>query len=592
MFGMIGKYSNQDGGLLVKYGQSEWEEVECRDEKGNAIIFSGEIYNLLGLCSDLKKSEEGQIQNLDTTEGILLKYYTLFGMERLLNQINGIFAIIIFDRNAKRLYLIRDHMGIFPLYYYESNKQILFSSEVKLFLECGVAPKLSYEGLFSYLANQSVDEPYTLIKKVKAVSAGSFVVADGTGVKSPQIYWDAAVAVFEKYKGNIPDSFNEAGDKLKDLLLDAIKIRNNGGKRGILLSGGIDSSAIVALSRQLDPVGRIDTFTCGYEKREYDEKKYAHLVAKENKAIEHMLFITGDFIKEYLSEALDNEDQPTLDGINTFFSSKMIKELGFDTVVSGLGGEFFVEDDIGVYLKLQRYVERFQYVPNCMGKFLDCIAMNRKFRTAAQCISAKDAYFVSQRIRSDAEIEQLVDNDVIKNHRREMWQWEEIANREIVKNAKLLPDAIARKYYLESKTWHVSTLLKDVMQNSWGQGLKTQFPLMDFRLVEYLFSLPLASKADFKTSKIHLVNASNGKIPKECIYRTKMGFVFPLAEYFRNELKDEMEGFYLGMEASPLFNHRTLKRIWNKFINRQESWTIVWKLYRLDRWIKKWNIEL
>lgn len=589
MYRMIGKFNKNNGRLLVKYDDHGWAKPTKEDEFSNSILFSGEIYNLLSLQEDLK-NKGAKEYNSDTAE-VLLKYYRVFGINRMLSEINGIFAFVIFDKEKQVLYVVRDHMGIFPVYYYEYDKGILFSSEVKNFLKIGVPAKFSREGLFSYLVNQSVDEPFTLIRNIRALPPGSVMTISKNGGVKYELYWDAAYSCNGKNKQI--DSFDEAGAKLRKLLFDSVKIRTEGSKKtGVLLSGGIDSSAIVCLMRSMRPNDQIDTFTVIHENPKYDEREYAHLVAQKNNTTEHDLSITSRLIGEYLDDALNNADQPSLDGINTYFSSRLIKKLGFDAVISGLGGEFFVEDDISVYLKLQKYSRVLQYAPNWTGRLLDRVVSNKKVKTFSECITSKDAYFVSQRLLSDGEALKLLNDDIAGQLKRIRNKWEDIAYDEIIKRGENLPDAIAKKYYYESKTWHVSTLLKDVMQNSINQGLKTKFPLMDYRLMEYLFSLPLASKADFRTSKVHLVNAAGNGLPKECIYRKKMGFVFPFADYFQTELKDEMVSFYLAGDAEALFNRNMLKRIWNDFVNGHESWTIIWKLFVLDRWIKKWNVEM
>lgn len=585
MFNMIGKYIKNEKRMLIKRSDTDWTEYFCRDSDKADILFTGEIYNLADLLKDLP-----DIYRESEVSLVVLKYYKLFGIDKLLSVMNGIFAFAILDAINDMFYLIRDHMGIYPLYYYETAGEIYFSSEVKSFLENGITAKLSYEGFYSYMANQSAQEPFTLIQGINALGAGGMLVSRAKKEAVLNTYWNPAVV---KQNGSVADSFEDAGMVLKELLFDAVKIRDNEKhKTGILLSGGIDSSAIVSISRILKPKDSIHTFTVTHDNSLYDEGKYAHLVARQNRTIEHNLHISGELISECIYDALDICDQPSLDGINTFFSTKLIKDYGFDAIVSGLGGEFFVEDDVPTYLKLKKYQGILRYLPDYMGDIIDGLTNDGRTKKISMLIKSDDAFFANLRLLSDGQIRKLISPDVYRNHKDEMIRWSQIAYRPLIEEAKDLPDYISKKYFYESRTWHVSTLLKDVMQNSIKQGGCVRFPLMDYRLVEYLFHLPLSSKADFRTSKVHLVNASEGGIPSECIYRKKMGFVFPFVDYLKSALRDEMVDFFTMGNAYSIFNKKQLKYTWTEFMHNREHWEVIWKLFILDRWMNKYNIDL
>lgn len=584
MFGILVKYLRDEKKFFIKDDVDLWDKSFCMDEKGNAIFFQGEIYNR----NDLGINDA--LNDIEDTSKKLFQYIKAHGISALLRIINGIFAFAYYDIEEDKVYLVRDHAGIFPLYYYKSEKGIMFSSEVKEFIKAGVEPKLSPGGVFSYLANQSAQEPFTLIENIRALGPGELLEYHCGDINIRQ-YWNPANRIQEsddKY-----DSFEEAGQRLCDLIHDAINDRMIAGRKtGILLSGGIDSSAIVAISRILNPIGDIHTFTVTHDNVAYDERYYASLAAKKNHTIEHDLHISDEMIGQSIFEALDLADLPSLDGINSYFSSKLIKDAGFDTVVSGLGGEFFVEDDAVSFLKLKRKYDFLAPIPNFVGQYMDDHTRNKRLRYASMLIKADDAFFAFLRLLSDGQIKRIVSREVYNEHKEELDEWQKVAYAHLIVEGKNLPDEIARKYYYESRTWHVSTLLKDVMQNSVKQGIYPQFPLMDYRLIEYLFSLPLASKADFNTSKVHLVNAAEGNIPKECIYRKKLGFVFPFEDYFRGSLKREMEKFYVGGYANKFFEKSYLKNIWEKFNMGEESWAVIWKLFILNRWLDKYKVQI
>lgn len=584
MFETIGRYEKTGKISLKQKKNPEWEPCQVCDGR-DAILFTGEIYNLGDLKSDLKIGGE----SIDAPE-ILLRYFKKYGIDRLLSKLNGIFAIAIFASADTTLYLIRDHTGIYPLYYFEQPEWILFSSEVKMFLENGVSARLSYEGVFSYLANQSAQEPFTLIDGIKALGPGELLKYSDRGIDI-KAYWNPADCTLSHSKQY--DSFDAAGKNLCDLLHKAISVRKNSGHRtGILLSGGIDSSAIVAISRLLNNNEEIHTFTVTHDNPAFDEREFARLVAKKNKTIEHELHISNEMIGQCIFEALETADQPSVDGVNTYFSSKLIKENGFDSVVSGLGGEFFVEDDATAFLRIKKKYNYLSHIPSIAATMIDNHTDNKRIRYASMLIKSEDAFFAYLRLLSDGQIKRIVSRDVYNKHKDELDSWHKIAYKHLVREAAKLPDDIAKKYFYESRTLHVSTWLKDVMQNSIKQGVMPQFPLMDYRLIEYLFNLPISAKADYKTSKVHLVNAAEGNIPAECVYRKKLGFVFPFFEYFKVSMRSEMERFFLGGYSSEFFDKDNLKRVWKSFLEGEENWAVIWKLFVLDRWITNNHIIL
>lgn len=584
MFNLIGKFDNNKKTIDVKKLNTGGGSPAHENSIKKQLVFQGDIYNLNELKEELNMfKDETDIQK------VLVEYLDKYGMKALLSRINGIFAIAYLDKKEHVLYLVRDHAGVFPLYYYRTEDGILFSSEVKMFLKNGVDPRLSYEGVFSYLANQSSQEPFTLIDGVMALGPGEMLKYSDRAIEIKS-YWNPADSIFKNVQN---DDFDVAGEKLRDLLYSAISIRNNSAhKSGILLSGGIDSSAIVAISRLLNSEGDIHTFTVTHENKQFDESTYASLVAKGNETIEHELRITEELIGKGIFGALDIADQPSVDGVNTYFSSKLIKDYGFDSVVSGLGGEFFVEDDATAFLELKKKYDLLSRFPKGVASIIDNNTNSKKIRYATMLIKSEDAFFAYLRLLSDGQIRKIVSRDVYSKHKDKIDVWHKEAYNHLVAEAKILPDVIAQKYFYESRTWHVSTLLKDVMQNSIKQGVMPSFPLMDYRLIEYLFNLPILSKADFRTSKVHLVNAAEGRIPSDCIYRKKLGFVFPFGDYFKGVLGEEMENFFIGSGSSDFFNRDYLNRVWKDFCEGKESWAVIWKLYVLNRWIKQNSIQL
>ena len=293
------------------------------------ITFNGEIYNFQELRSCLESAGE-QFSSRSDTE-VILKLYQRIGAD-CVQQLRGMFAFAIWDDLEKTCFLARDPLGIKPLYYWQSGSNLVFASELRAVLASGLPEKnLSQQGLHGYLLTGSVPEPQTLIEGIRCLEAGHWMFWQAGNIQKSQ-YWQIAFS---------PESMveAEATAKVRQALIDSVKHHLvSDVPVGIFLSGGIDSTAMVALSRQVNS-GELRTYSIAFEEQQWNEGDLAQKVANTFETNHTECKITASMGRELLPQFLTAIDQPSIDGFNTFCVSQIAHQSGTKVVLSGLGGD-------------------------------------------------------------------------------------------------------------------------------------------------------------------------------------------------------------------------------------------------------------
>ncbi|PMB04013.1 asparagine synthase (glutamine-hydrolyzing), partial [Fischerella thermalis CCMEE 5328] len=294
------------------------------------IVFNGEIYNFLELRSQLASQGEQFCSRTDTE--VILRLYQRMGAD-CVQQLRGMFAFAIWDNQEKTCFIARDPLGIKPLYYWQSGNTLVFASEIRAILASGLPNIcLNPKGLYGYFISGTVPEPYTLIDGIHCLEAGHWLHWQ-TGRLTQKQYWQIDFT---------PDhtiSLPEATEKVRDALIDSIKYHFiSDVPVGIFLSGGIDSTSVVALARQTQK-GQLRTYSITFEENEWNEGDIARQIA-QNFETEHTEYqITSTIGRELFPQFLQRIDQPSIDGFNTFCVSQIAHQDGTKVVLSGLGGD-------------------------------------------------------------------------------------------------------------------------------------------------------------------------------------------------------------------------------------------------------------
>ena len=535
-------------------------------------FFCGEIQNRRALCAELGIEADG-------TE-LLAALYAKKGAAGFA-EIRGPFAAC-FMAGGKTV-LVRDPMGVSWLYYWTKDPSVC-GTGVRQILAQGVPRKLSIEGLWACLLGGCMQEPFTMVEDVRSLSPGSVLTVAEDGSQKLERYWRPSFEL-KSWKSRA-----EAEEAVTAKLEETIAL-----SLGIdevpcsFLSGGIDSSTIVALLRRKHS-GRIHTFCVIHEDPRTDERKWARMVAERNGTDHTEFMLTDAMMRDGISDALAAYDQPSLDGLNVYFASKFAAEAGAKIVHSGEGGDelFAGYNQFAKPRKAYKWSPLFRWIPACFGAALSINGESERVRKFAQMFGCRyDPYFLTRRQFSPAWIARLLSRDV-RPDLKKLYADQMAA----VDTAGIdwRGDVVNRCSWMEVRHDNLAMYMRDGFQLGEAVGLAGRYPLMDATLAELLFTIPGAWKCDPQVSKPLLVKAAGAGLPDEIVHRPKQGFSLPLDKYCREGLKEELESF-VRTGGTGLFKQPEIASIWQRYLSGQVSWMRIWHLFVVDDWCRRNKIE-
>ena len=518
------------------------------------ITYNGEIYNFKELRAELQNEGE-KFQTSSDTE-IILRLYQREGPD-CLNKLRGMFAFAIWDEREKSCFFARDPFGVKPLYYFSDHTTLAFASEVKAILAAGVTERrISKEGLYGYFLSGSVPEPYTMIERVLSLPAGHWMKWKNGLLEPPKSYWKIE---FDAKK----TTFREACEKTRHSLIDSVeKHFVSDVPVGIFLSGGIDSSALVALARQTQR-GKLLTYTMTFEEQGWNEGPIAKKVAERFDTLHTEYMITAQEARKLFDSFLNSVDQPTIDGFNTYCISKIARENGAKVLLSGLGGD----ELFGGY-------QSFWKIPKMiyLGNFLRALNLSNVLSEGSERLgtpysrrladflrkkpSATAAYRSLRGIFSESESGLLMPQYIPGSS-------PSLPFADTSSGLTGLKDEIS---YLELSYYMRNQLLRDSDCMSMAYGIEMRVPFVDRVFFRNISSIP--SDTRILPNKRLLVE-SVPELPKEVYDRPKRGFLLP----FQNWIEKYPE-----------------KDLWRVEAPKDVSlnlWYRRWSLAVLNKWIEK-----
>jgi asparagine synthase (glutamine-hydrolysing) len=558
---------------------------------GNQIVFNGEIYNFRKLRTELE-SAGNRFQSHSDTE-VILAGYRVWG-ERCFPKLCGMFAFALWDANRHRLLLVRDPMGVKPLYYYRSARHFLFASEVRTLLQTGLVPRrLDANGLFSFLTFGSVYEPRTIIEGISVVPPGNFISLENGALQykeysNPLDGRSAENSANAEIGAQIP---NTAMQDLPGLLRDAVLSHLvSDVPVGVFLSGGIDSSSLVAIMSQAG--ARPATFSIVFREKEFNEAEHSRMVARRFKTDHHEIMVSQGDALASLPEALRAMDQPTIDGINTWLVSSNAHAAGVKVALTGLGADemFAGYSNFRRVPRMERAVNRFAMLPSAVRKPVAASLVllaeksdrSRKLSFLAGGGNFTHPYFLARTLFTPGEVHALYAGDY-ESGGREL----EILVQASVSACQNL-DPVNRVSYLESTCYMRNTLLRDSDFMSMAHGLELRVPFLDQALVRACFRIPGKEKLRGDSPKALLLKSLGVDLPREIVHRPKRGFTLPFERWMRGELRPLIEqGLQHESVRSPYLNPSAVADVWSRFLARQTSWSRPWSLFVLQRWCQQ-----
>jgi asparagine synthase (glutamine-hydrolysing) len=501
------------------------------------------------------------------------------------------FAFAIYDGTVQRLLLARDRLGIKPLYVFTGPGMLLFASEVRSLLASGIVPRrLDHVALDHYLAYQTAPTPRTLVAGVRFLPPGHRLLVDEAGEPVERRYWD----FFGSADAARPDTTAVAArQRVGALLRDAVAGHLvSDVPVGIFLSGGIDSTAIVALVREsgLEP----RTFSVVMPGTAHDEAPYTRVVVDRFACRHEEIVLTESELTASVPAALDSVDHPTGDGINTFVVSRAVRRAGIKVALSGLGGDelFGGYPSFSRLRRLRTYARVWRQSPDIFRAAAAAavrsiggasVATEKAAALLESDGSSSHLFPILRQVFGRAERAALLGHRPIDG-----------ADDEYV---RLLRDAVAEYpdrdlmsfvSFAEARTYMHDVLLRDSDQMSMAHGLEIRVPLLDHLLVEHVVGLPERLKAPGATPKRLLVESVGDAMPPGIVHRPKRGFVLPFDTWMKGELRTLCD-HHLGPDGLGrlgILRREPIEALWRGFLagDGRTTWSRPWTLVAFNAW--------
>jgi asparagine synthase (glutamine-hydrolysing) len=554
------------------------------------ICFNGEIYNYLELRPELV-GRGHQFRSQSDTE-VMLHLYEEIGDE-ILPRLNGMFALALWDARRQRLLLARDRFGKKPLYYFFDGRRILFASELKALLADAAVPReIDFESLSAYLSLGYIPCPRTIFRNVWKLPPASKLVAErdaaGAGLllRGPERYWNLRYA---------PDASLTEADcvaRIREIVRDAVRIRMYSDvPLGAFLSGGVDSSCVVANMAAVSD-RPVETFSIGFDVESFDELPYAEMVARQFRTNHHVFRCQPDAL-EVLPILVHHYDEPFADSsaVPTYYVSKIARQL-VTVALSGDGGD----ETFAGYTRYDNGMQRWQ-----LAQVLPESLIRSVFRILTDVYPLGSRGWGILHRNSLAPLDSYM-ADVSQFQPREKWPLlaggpPPSANGDVFALARRLAaeagsaEFLSQMQYVDQMLYLPDDILVKVDRASMAVSLEARAPLLDFRLAEFMATVPANLRYRGREKKYLLKKAMEGILPREILYRSKMGFGVPLKHWFRKDAAEFTREVLLGRATRErgIFNPRQLEWILARHAEGRRDFSgKIWTLLFFELWCRHW----
>jgi asparagine synthase (glutamine-hydrolysing) len=547
------------------------------------VVFNGEIYNFPEIKKELR--ERGHRFYTRTDTEVLVHLYEEMG-EGLLEKINGMFAFAIWDRKRSRLFLARDRIGIKPLYYSYNSNGLVFASEPKAILKLPwIAGRLDPKGLSHYLSYDFIPAPYCIYEDIRKVPPGHQVVYEDGEVRCER-YWDLDLS--DRFEGKLDEEeiceliWREFCRSVKMRLISDVPV-------GVLLSGGIDSTSVLAALRQ-EGMNDVRTFSIGFEDPSFDESRYFRKAASFFETEHHEEILAPHKLIEIIPEIASILDEPFADA--SVMPTYLLSHFTRGHVKVALGGDGGDELFAGyptyqAYL-LSRYYERF---PRMMRSFVETVIKRLpvSFDNMSFDFRAKkfvhgipyppiERHYIWMGTFSKKMQEELLTSQINENLR----DFNSFHVLHDYLNGKAFSSELGKLLYLDTKLYLQDGVLTKVDRASMAHGLEVRVPFLDHHFVALMTGLPERLKLKGFTTKYIWKKAIKDRIPDEIARRGKKGFGIPIGKWFSGELKDFMLEIFSkerlkkqGIFKPPIVHRLVADHLIRRVDNRKKLWNLL-----------------
>lgn len=575
------------------------------EQRGVWVVFNGEIYNHGLLRAGLE--ERGHRYNSRTDTETILHLYEERGPE-FVHELEGDFAIAIWDQARGNLVLARDPVGVKPLYYYHSGGRFIFASEIKAILEHPlVTAEVDEEALYHYLSFVTTPAPYTLFRNIRKLPAGHSLIVSRDGDARLTPYWDALPPKTADGRGetNQQSDAEQRAEILRLLRASISRRMMSDVPFGVFLSGGVDSSANVAL--MAEQMSRpVRTFTVGFRDNEdLNELDAARRIAERFGADHHEVIIGETEMQEFLPDLVFHQDEPIADPVCVplYYVSQLARSTGTIVVQVGEGADeiFSGYEKYVRYLRIyERFWRRAEKVPHAARRVASAVArplleMATDQRTAIELVrrlGANEPLFWGAAIVFDETLKPRLLSPQMRARWSGLSSFEAVrVYLEHIAAARPNSDFLTRLIYLELKLRLPELLLMRVDKITMATSVEARVPFLDRDLVEYAMGISRAQKVEGTSGKHILKRALEEVLPRDVLYKQKRGFGAPIREWFRGNTSTFLEHRLMNssLRRRNFFDYGFIARLVDEHRRGLRDWSFhLWALLNLSLWYERW----
>jgi len=552
------------------------------------IVFNGEIYNFQELRACLEAAGH-RFRTRSDTESIIHAYEE-YG-EGCVEHLRGMFAFAIWDERRQCLFVARDRLGIKPLYWSQTPQGFIFASEIKSILASGlVRPTINLEALSHFLSYGAVPAPLTMIEGISALPPAHVLRVEENHLKIRR-YWDLPPVPTE------PASEAFYVRRIRDLLEETIRLHQiSDVPLGAFLSGGIDSSAAVALmSRNVDRP--IRTFSVGFQEgsASLNELRYARMIAEKFGTDHSEVIVGGKEVLDELPNIIWYLDQPSVDGVNSYFVSLAARQ-GVTVALSGLGADeiFGGYPKFALIPRLMPFVHAWGRVPEVIRSIVLALAQpvtpvgRRRKLPGLKFVRSLESFYATSRMILWPDEKLSIFSEQVREALLSTRDSVDLLRDYLDGTDEDLVRQIAR---LEMRNYMGHMLLRDTDAMSMAHSLEVRVPWLDHKLVEFACAIPEDVKLKNGRTKHLLKESLEDILPEETINRRKQCFEFPLGYWLRHQLKPVVDSVLSreSVEARGLFRYQAVRRIYEDFMTgREPDFVPIWMFTVLELWIRRY----
>lgn len=551
------------------------------------IAYNGEIYNFLDIRRDLEKEGQYFVSHSDTE--VLVEACALWGVERALNQLNGMFSFALWDKKERTLTLVRDRLGVKPLFYGWCQNTFLFGSELKaLYSFPDFKGTLDRSSICLFLRLGYVPAPYSIYENIYKLPPGHLLTLSSPREHSPpRPYWCVRKIVETGLQNRFRGDIHEAADEMDWILRDSVRLRMLADVPvGAFLSGGIDSSLVVAMM-QAQTTSTAKTFTIGFTEASHNEADYARQIA-QHVGTEHTdICISPRDAQDIIPLLPGIYDEPFADPsqIPTFLVSRLARQ-AVTVSLSGDGGD----ELFGGYTEYLLGTERLKLLRRLPPVVRSLI------RAGGKGIGVQ----ANRRFRKIEELLKVTTPEAMRHYHASQWMWPADlvpeANEHLTAftDPSLYADALndtERMMYVDLVTYLPEDILTKLDRASMAVSLEARVPLLDYRLVEFAWRLPLEFKIHQGQGKRILQLILSRYVPPRLFERPKMGFGLPLGQWLRGPLRPWAEELLDATELREqgVFNPVPVRQAWMEHLHGKQNRAIeLWGILMFQAWQQKW----